>query len=231
MLGCRDKCKQVEILITIWGLWTARNKLLFEGQSKRPDDVATFVRSYCLELHIIQDRMKPKLHRATYWVAPSLPFVKINFDSHFKQEAFTAVSGVIIRDNNGHSLGARSKMNCHIASSFAAEAHAAINGLQLALDLGFRYVILEGDSLSVIKKLKSEKEDFSEISALIWDAKQLSRAFSLCQFRFTPRDSNKVAHAMAQEWTSSSSEGIWIDGAPESITTLAAADRKQDVPS
>ncbi|KAL4279896.1 hypothetical protein GQ457_03G032320 [Hibiscus cannabinus] len=210
MLGCRDKYKQVEILITIWGLWTARNKLLFEGQSKRPEDVATFVRSYCLELHIIQDRMKSKLPQDTNWVAHSLPFVKINFDSHFKQEAFTAVSGVIIRDNNGHILGARSKMNCHIASSFAAEAQAAINGLQLALDLGFRYVILEGDSLSVIKKLKSEKDDFSEISALIWDAKQLSRAFSLCQFRFTPRDSNKVAHAMAQEWTSSSSEGIWI---------------------
>ncbi|KAK8533138.1 hypothetical protein V6N12_076418 [Hibiscus sabdariffa] len=230
MLDRRDKCKQVEILITIRGLWTTRNKLLFEGQSKRPGNVATFFRSYCLELHIIHDRMKSRLPHVIHYIAPSLPFVKINFDCHFKQEAFTVVSRVIIRDNNGHILGARCKMNCHIASSFAAEAQATIDGLQLVLVFGFRYVILEGDSLSAIKKLKSEKENFSEISALIWDAKQLSRAFSLCQFRFTPRDSNKVAHAMAQEWISPSSEVIWIDGVLESITTLATADRRQIVP-
>ncbi|KAK8686408.1 hypothetical protein V6N13_125433 [Hibiscus sabdariffa] len=78
-------------------------------------------------------------------------------------------------------------MNFYIASSFVVEAQAVIYGLQLASDLGFHHVILEGDSMSVTLKLKSKK-DLSKISAFIYDAKQLSRGFSTCRFQFTPQE-------------------------------------------
>ncbi|KAK9009699.1 hypothetical protein V6N11_036228 [Hibiscus sabdariffa] len=83
-----DKFSHREILITFWGLWTARNKFLFEGLSQRPDDVATFVRRYCREMQILQDRMKSGISRSTEWIAPNFPFVKINYDSSFRQDVF-----------------------------------------------------------------------------------------------------------------------------------------------
>ncbi|KAK8539466.1 hypothetical protein V6N12_043092 [Hibiscus sabdariffa] len=85
-----DKSSHREILITFWGLWTARNKFLFEGLSQRPDNVATFVRSYCREMQILQDRMKSGIPRSTEWIAPNFPFVKINYDSSFRQDVFSA---------------------------------------------------------------------------------------------------------------------------------------------
>ncbi|KAK8523027.1 hypothetical protein V6N12_073738 [Hibiscus sabdariffa] len=73
----------------------------------------------------------------------------------------------------------------HIASSFVVEAQAAVYGLQLALELTFHHVILEDDSLAITSKPKLKKDDLSEISAFIWEAKHLSRSFASCWLQFT----------------------------------------------
>ncbi|KAL4346535.1 hypothetical protein GQ457_17G013180 [Hibiscus cannabinus] len=215
-----------KFLITFWGLWTARNKFLFEGLSQRPDDVATFVRSYCREMQILQDGMKSGIPRSTEWIAPNFPFVKINYDSSFRQDVFSACTGVVIRNHEGILMGACCKMISHIASSFAAEAQAAVHGLQLAADLGFQYVILEGDSMAVTERLRSEKEDLSEISAIIWDAKYLSRSFVTCRFQFTHREGNQVAHAVARGGSNSQTESIWVNEIPDHIVAMAMKERR-----
>ncbi|KAE8705489.1 hypothetical protein F3Y22_tig00110429pilonHSYRG01424 [Hibiscus syriacus] len=50
---------------------------------------------------------------------------------------------------------------------------------------------------SVVSRLSSTDPDFSEIGAFIWEARQRSKAFSTCAFRFTPRNSNRAAHLLA----------------------------------
>ncbi|KAK9037410.1 hypothetical protein V6N11_022321 [Hibiscus sabdariffa] len=207
-----DKFSHRKILITFWGLWTARNKFLFEGLSQRPDDVATFVRSYCREMQILQDRMKSGIPRSTEWIAPNFPLVKINYDSSFRQDVSSACACVVIRNHE-------------------AEAQAAVHGLQLAADLGFHHVILEGDYMAVTARLKSEKEDLSEISTIIWDAKYLSQSFATCRFQFTHREGNQVAHAVARGGSNSPTEFIWVNEIPDHIAALATKDRRSTLSS
>lgn len=44
-------------------------------------------------------------------------------------------------------------LNDYVPTPFAGEAIACLEGVQMGLDLGFQRVILEGDSLTVVKKL------------------------------------------------------------------------------
>ncbi|MBA0571735.1 hypothetical protein Golob_002110, partial [Gossypium lobatum] len=48
-------------------------------------------------------------------------------------------------------------------------------------------VILESDSRSVIQKLNISSEEFSKISTLIWEVKELSKQFLDCRFTFITR--------------------------------------------
>ncbi|KAL4339948.1 hypothetical protein GQ457_08G031140 [Hibiscus cannabinus] len=137
------------------------------------------------------------------------------------------LEGVVLQDHDGILLGACCKMCPHIASSFVVEAQAAAYGLQLALELAFHHVILEDDSLAITSKLKLEKDDLSEISAFIWDAKHLSRSFASCWLQFTPREGIHVAHAMARGWSNSSFGSIWVNETPEHIATVVAKDRRR----
>ncbi|KAK8686093.1 hypothetical protein V6N13_125120 [Hibiscus sabdariffa] len=69
----------------------------------------------------------------------------------------------------------------------------------LAIDLGFRNEIVEGDSLTIITKLKSNKEDFSEIGAITDDTRHLLRNLGSYRLSFIRRGGNKVAHELARE--------------------------------
>ncbi|MBA0567138.1 hypothetical protein Golob_011894, partial [Gossypium lobatum] len=50
---------------------------------------------------------------------------------------------------------------CHkaIPSLFAAEAHACYQALRLGVHLGLDSIVIEGDSLTIIKKCRSDRRD------------------------------------------------------------------------
>ncbi|KAK5836422.1 hypothetical protein PVK06_012210 [Gossypium arboreum] len=68
---------------------------------------------------------------------------------------------------------------------FASETLAVVRGFRFAFDIGFLSVMLEGDSRSVIDKINDSPEDLSEISALIWEAKEVSKSFRDCRFSYS----------------------------------------------
>ncbi|GMI98381.1 hypothetical protein like AT2G04420 [Hibiscus trionum] len=116
------------------------------------------------------------------WSAPVDPFVKVNVDASFNNNTKSAYMGVVIRNIEGFILGACSTISYQIPSPFAAKARAIIQGLRLALDLGFIRIEVEGDSRSVITKLISESPDLYEIGALISEANGISRSCRECRF-------------------------------------------------
>ncbi|MBA0562368.1 hypothetical protein Golob_007418, partial [Gossypium lobatum] len=60
-------------------------------------------------------------------------------------------------------------------------------------------VIIEGDSLSIIKKCKTKNPDKSLVSAYIHDIHQLLLYFKECKFEHIPRSTNSLAHILAIE--------------------------------
>ncbi|GMI87603.1 hypothetical protein like AT4G29090 [Hibiscus trionum] len=216
-----------EIITTIYALWFARNKLVFEGIITRVEEIITYVKGYCLDLQLTQSSLSPGSTQVTVrWRPPIAPAVKINVDASFYLATNSANMGIVIRDSEDFILGAKcSKMEC-ISSCFAAEAYAVVHGLRLAADLGFRHVVVEGDSLSVIEKLKSGLDDRLDISAIVWNAQMLAQNFRTCTFSFIPRNGNFPVHAMAKESFNFSSERVWVEEAPDAVVHLAAEDRR-----
>ncbi|KAK9033791.1 hypothetical protein V6N11_049975 [Hibiscus sabdariffa] len=91
--------------------------------------------------------------------------------------------------------------------------------------------IFEGDSLVLIKKKNSEAHDFSEISALVWEAKGLTRNMHACRFLFIPRGGNQAAHFLAGESFLDSTDRFWVEEVPPTVLPFVEADRRYATPS
>ncbi|MBA0771238.1 hypothetical protein Gotri_019728 [Gossypium trilobum] len=133
------------------------------------------------------------------WNPPPMGWVKLNVVSGFSIARQKAVSGSIIKNEEGNILGSGFRVHHLVGTVALAEAIALLHGVQFASEMGFRYVIAESDSRLVINNINSKEDDYSETRPLTWDLKALTRNFSECRFQFVAREGSSVAHAMAEE--------------------------------
>ncbi|KAK8626106.1 hypothetical protein V6N13_133758 [Hibiscus sabdariffa] len=75
----------------------------------------------------------------------------------------------------------------HVVDAFIAEALACLQAVNCARDLGFSRVIVEGDSLIVIKKVCSKTANVSLISPVIYDIREVAKGFEDVTFCFAHR--------------------------------------------
>ncbi|MBA0664138.1 hypothetical protein Goklo_004187 [Gossypium klotzschianum] len=87
----------------------------------------------------------------------------------------------------------------NIPTVFVAEALACVQGLQLDLDLGLSVVEVEGDALSIVKKLQRGDEDRSKICAYIKDGQRLRKGFQTCKFKHGHQSMNENVHLLVTE--------------------------------
>lgn len=73
-------------------------------------------------------------------------------------------------------------------SSFVAEARACGRLIFFAVDMGFRRIILEGDSLIVIKKLKTSAKDKSILSSIFHNIRSTEKSFESVSYLFSSGD-------------------------------------------
>ncbi|XWS18113.1 hypothetical protein CRYUN_Cryun32bG0013900 [Craigia yunnanensis] len=82
--------------------------------------------------------------------------------------------------------------------AFMVEANAAISAMNFAQRMGFHDIELEGDTLSIIKLMRSHGDDLSIVSNLIEEAKIIYLSFHSCIFMYAGRKRNKVADRRAK---------------------------------
>ena len=124
--------------------------------------------------------------------------MKINFDEAIFSESNQFRVGVVIRDNNGAVLASCSEKIHQAYKPDEVEALAALKAVTFAHELGFRNVILEGDSLGLIKALKSIEGSLSPTSLLIDDVKRVAINFERLLYSHVKRNGNRVAHSLAK---------------------------------
>ncbi|MBA0809166.1 hypothetical protein Gohar_024838, partial [Gossypium harknessii] len=108
------------------------------------------VKSYLLDLDAVQEKLLGRLIGVEHWRPSKDCCLKINVNVMYHVHSQASCAGIVIRDNQGIVLGLKTDMNMHIPSPFAVVALACLQAITLSLDLGFRYVITKGDSLTVI---------------------------------------------------------------------------------
>lgn len=140
-------------------------------------------------------RVSSRLLPETCWNPPDLGVIKINFNANFQCDSRSSTSAVIARNYKGDFVGAETYLFSDMVDAFVAEARVYERALLFAINMGFRHLVVEGDSLTVIKKL------------------------------FVPRLVNSVAQTLAMECRRRRHSGFWIDEVPDSVKMLVTKDQ------
>ncbi|KAK8670994.1 hypothetical protein V6N13_037606 [Hibiscus sabdariffa] len=143
------KLGHLEVLITIRALWLARNKKVHDGIIQTTEDLITFIRSYCKEVEFLSPHLQaPAGDFVACWSPPAANFVKINFDTCLKSSDNFSWPGIAIWNQMGAVMGANPRRAYRVGSVFATEAWAALHVIVFTLDMGFRYVVVEGNRVA-----------------------------------------------------------------------------------
>ncbi|MBA0756448.1 hypothetical protein Gogos_020650 [Gossypium gossypioides] len=201
-----------------------RNARVHKKVSKSGKEIVNFVHSYILELNEIETKRPKVFPVVSKWKHPPDQFVKINFDAAYVERSSQSALGIVARNSEGKVLLACSKIHNQAASAFAAEAITCRSATQLGIDMKWENIIIEGDSLSIIKKCRTKSHDKSLIGAYIHDIQQISLKTQKCSFEYIPRTANCLAHSIVTETMKSNKEVYLIGKVPEYAEKLNERD-------
>ncbi|KAK8640058.1 hypothetical protein V6N13_138421 [Hibiscus sabdariffa] len=189
----------MKLVLTYWALWFARYQLVYEGSPLSLHKSVAFIQSHYAELVALNNSPNSQLvvHRGV-WSPPEANIIKINFDAHFNYAINKSISGIIARNSLGHIMAACAYPHISVADPFIAEAKACEMVVSFPIDLGFRRIQVEGDSLSIIKKLNSTIADKSVLSPIVNDINSMRDFFELVTFAHVGRLGNEAAHELAR---------------------------------
>ncbi|KAA3458512.1 reverse transcriptase [Gossypium australe] len=177
---CRFFC------VTLWAIWGDKNSCIHEKTNRSSMEIASFIHRYIMKLEGIRKINHNSTKRNVEWKNPPEQTVKINFDGAFDERPKQSASRVVVRDCNGSILLTNTDLHKGVASAFVAEALACRRATQIALDINREEVIIEGDSLSIIKKCNNRDLDKSQVGSYIHDIYGLKSRAKTVRFEFVP---------------------------------------------
>ncbi|KAA3454905.1 reverse transcriptase [Gossypium australe] len=200
--------------VALWLIWGDRNSRIHEKINRSGKEMATFIRSYIKELDGVKGEKQITSTVKRKWRSPSGSKVKVNFDGAFSERTKQSASEVVTRDSSGYVLISTAEIHHRVTSAFAAEAIACKKATQIAIEIQWREVSIEGDSLTVIKNCKKGDFDRSLIGPYINVILSLKSRATDLSFEFVPRSENTIAHILATE-ALKRKEGFYLtDGVP-----------------
>ncbi|MBA0742509.1 hypothetical protein Gogos_015560 [Gossypium gossypioides] len=110
-----------------------------------------------------KEQSTTSIRRVEDWVPPPPEVYKANFDVAFDQANSRSGSRVVIRNSIGQVLASTAVLHANVVSVFFVEALVCSDAVRACKGLGLRKVIVEGDSLTVIKKCTSALNDSTPI--------------------------------------------------------------------
>ena len=163
--------------------------------------------------------IKQKETKDRAWKPPPKYVHLINVDGAIPAMEGNSGIGVIIRDWNNQVVAA---LSMPLSGRFAVEETEAIameQGIVLAKELGLNQIILEGDSMQTIQAICS-KDVWGVAGHIIHGILQGMNGFNYAEVRYICRNSNKIAHELAQQAKSSREECKWNGVVPENLANL-----------
>ncbi|GLT61043.1 hypothetical protein SLA2020_337780 [Shorea laevis] len=98
----------------------------------------------------------------------------------------------------GLVTAARSHTINFLTEPVVAEAIAALQAAEFSRDLGLPSIILEGDSLQVVKAVAATSPNWSRHGQIIEDIKIVLQGLGSWQICHTKRENNYAAHGLAK---------------------------------
>lgn len=184
--------------VLCWRLWWWRNRVVHgdaEGVGEDLIEWSThFLEAYkAAQMPVIK---QPPLMADT-WIAPPPQVIKINFDVGVLEPNKFRVA-VVARDAEGRCVWWRIRRLSGQPPVVVGEARAAYDGVLLAMEKGWRSIILEGDNSEIISAIQNRVDDsFLSYEAFTSSIFALLDSFESFSCSFVRRTGNKLAHALA----------------------------------
>ena len=185
MEDMRDILSMVELelfWVQCWLIWNQRNTVEHGGMIQHPSGLTKRATDYIDEFKDSQVHLAipVSVGAVQRWSTPSGSVYKVNFDASVLQ-ALIPLAGP------------------SVSTSEEAEVLACRKALELAVDAGFRDVVVEGDNSAVMKAiLSSPRARWSRLGHLYEDISCLSVGFRCIKFECVRRSANNVAHMLAR---------------------------------
>jgi ribonuclease HI len=209
--------------------WLRRNGFVHEGTFIHPN---ILVKQAQQEVELLKSlRDEDKKHRSdspgnplrSAWQAPPQGWYKANWDASVDRKKGRVGLGVIIRDHNGAMWVARSQTRHGFLDPTAAEAWAALLAVQISRDLGICQIQLEGDAKNVVAAVNADGTDESGWGQITEDIRFSLQSIPRWEMGYSRRDTNKVAHVLANLAVSVDMNMVWLYSPPDCIHELLQA--------
>ena len=158
------------------------------------------------------------------WTPPSTSCFKVNFDGATFEKEGSAGLGVVIRNGDGQVMASLSQLVPLPHSVIEVEALAARRGVELAPELSFYNIELEGDLTGLISSLNDGHRSLAQYGHIVTDIHYLASQFFVFNLSRVRRHCNKVAHSLARRGLISSPLSIWMEDVPPNVTHVPHAD-------
>ncbi len=131
------------------------------------------------------------------WTKPPPNIIKINFDGSFKLGGEGQI-GILFRDCKGNTIHSYSE-KISSSSALNSEASALLVGLRLAMSLGFRKIIAEGDNITIINVINNIWNIPWSIRDIIEEIKEEVKKFDYIKISHCFREGNRAADFLASK--------------------------------
>ena len=132
--------------------------------------------------------------------------------------------GFVVRDSNGDVVMAGVQQGLGFAGPEIEEAKAWIFGLKRATTAGINNLVIEGDCLALIQKLRAKQVPNNALGFFIQEILSLVSSCAFFVWSFVKRRGNRVAHDIAHWQPFCSSSRFWDGDIPDSINVGASED-------
>ena len=126
----------------------------------------------------------------------------------------SGATGAVITRHDGSFLKAGGTWICSAANALNMEAMALRDGVLLALQGNFSKVLMETDSVTLMKFWREDKDGRSDIGPLLLEVRERSKIFSEFDLRLVNREANSAAHLCAHEVYSRKQRCLWLVTTP-----------------
>ncbi|KAK9002795.1 hypothetical protein V6N11_060375 [Hibiscus sabdariffa] len=148
--------------------------------------------------------------RHKQWKKPEPGQIKLNVDGAWLASSRKAAIRVIARDHQGMMLDGCARLLEGAHSSKTVESSAFEIGVSMAVANGWENVVIEGDAITVVNRLSSERPDCKVAGSFLTKTRAM-----LCEnlgfvVRHVAREANRVAHELVNHSLSYSSDYFFL---------------------
>ncbi|KAK9281023.1 hypothetical protein L1049_003915 [Liquidambar formosana] len=192
----------------LWRIWKARNDKNFTGKQWAPSKVllkalgdateyGTAV-SQGVRLGSTSNEIESREGHIQRWCPPTGSLFKINADGAWVVKDNVGGVGIVIRNGDGMFIAGMAKKFQYMGSAQMVEALALREGLQFALDISIKGLVVETDAKGLIDGLKNRRNMSVEVETVSEDIKHLARGARCEEFSYAPKKCNRAADAVAK---------------------------------